>query len=71
MRKVECDACGKLISIKDAYDEDGHTTINGFVRIEYEESRDYYGSYDICVSCLEKIERFAKTLKEAQNDTNN
>ena len=64
MKYRKCDACGKMMSMKDAFDSDGHTTKDGYVHVVEEDSRDYYGEYDICIDCLTKLKEFAKTLKE-------
>lgn len=60
MRKIECDVCGKIISIKDAYDEDGHTTKDGYVHLTETESRDYRNEYDICIACYKEIKAFVR-----------
>lgn len=60
MRKIECDVCGKIVSVRDAYDEDGHTTKDGFVHLIETESRDYGNEYDICIDCYKKIKTFVK-----------
>ena len=64
MQYRKCDACGKMMPMNTAFDADGHTTKDGYVHIVYEDSRDYYGEYDLCINCLKKIEEYAKTLKE-------
>ena len=70
MREVKCDICGKMISMAEAYDEFGHTTKNGFVNIEFRDSREYRGEYDLCVDCIDKILIFAKSLKQQEVNGN-
>lgn len=70
MRQVKCDVCGKVINLSDAYDENGHTTQEGYVNIEIRESRDYAEECDLCVTCIDRVIDFVNELKkEAENDS--
>ena len=63
MRPIICDICGKTMKRETAFDENGHTTDDGYVNIEFRETRDYGGEYDICINCYGKILEFVKVLK--------
>lgn len=67
MRPIICDVCGKMMKRNTAYDEDGHTTDDGYVNVEIRESRDYGDEYDICINCYGKILKYADNLKH-QNE---
>lgn len=67
MRPIICDICGKIMTRNTAYDEDGHTTDDGYVNVDIRESRDYGDEYDICINCYSKILKYADNLKH-QNE---
>ena len=66
MRKIACDICGKEMSIRDSYDEDGYSQ---FVTVQTLDNRIYGNEeYEICNQCFTKILDFATGLKEAGNE---
>lgn len=67
MRPIICDVCGKTMRREIAFDEDGHTTNDGYVNIEIRETRDYGGEFDICINCYGKILGYINNLKH-QNE---
>lgn len=79
MRYVKCDICSKLLPIRENYDEDGypkipHITAQIEDRIPQELHEDLlgfdeYGEWDICLDCFKKILKYAKELKEVENES--
>ena len=67
MRPIICDVCGKMMTRNTAFDEDGHTTNDGYVNVEIRESRDYGDEFDICVTRYGKIIKYVDNLKH-QNE---
>lgn len=60
-RLIQCDLCGKIVDFSKAFDEDGHTTEDGYVNVEIRDSRDYGNEYYLCVTCYKRIFNFADT----------
>lgn len=67
MRPIICDICGKMMKRETAFDENGHTTDDGYVNIAFRETRDHSGEYDICIDCYGKILNYVNNLKH-QNE---
>ncbi len=78
MRYIKCEICSTSMPDRENYDVDGypkipHITAQIEDRIPQELRKDLlsfdgYDEWDICLDCFKKILKYAKELKEAENE---